>query len=677
MLSLKQNFIVFVIVGLFFSTTISAQQKKDFEDGDVFEMSLEELMGLEITTASRQPIKLSESSVPVSVVTAEDIHHSGLTIIPEILQFVSGVDVRRIDRNHYAVGVRGMHGRISDRTLVLINGRAAVSPVFSNIEWGNFPVMIEDIERIEITRGPGGAAWGANALTGIINIITKKPQQKDEIFASTTIDEYGDSYNHFRINKGGEKFSWRLSGGYEDLENSDRAGAGKYSTSVPALSGLIGYSSYEARDFSRNWRFDFDSSYKYSDDTDISIGAAHSNLEMGDFELVGYYPQRDILTNNTRLYTRIDHEFDDETSGHLQWFGNLYRTRQPIYTEQYSYFENDMEGQYNCRIFDNHTFSIGGNVRLTRITTDNGPSPSELVFDKGAYDEVWLGLFAVDRFDLTDRVTLENQVRVDNYSETHPDWSIRSSAFYSLDEQKDHVLRFGFARGFRASSVSMRNATEMYVYHPFLADYLVKVYPEKDLRNEGTWSLEAGYTGNLNKNAIFKVNSYYQRFDHLLATHNTTVGGITTCQFDNVGGANSYGIETDLEFKFDKAKLAMWYTYNHLETDHYAQMLRAAYPARHKAGITGRLRMQKNLSLNMNYSYNDSNHNYGNTNQDSPMFHRCDLSLSKSFHNKSGEIMVGVTDIFNRDSDPVYATGGYTAYTIPGRTFFVRIQHSF
>ena len=114
-----------------------------------------------VVSAARQAQPVDWLSVPVSVVTGEDIHHSGLTRIPEILQFVPGMDVLRIDRNRYAVGIRGLHETVADRTLALIDGRPAISPVFGGAEWLRWPLLTEDIKRIEVVRGPGGAAFVA------------------------------------------------------------------------------------------------------------------------------------------------------------------------------------------------------------------------------------------------------------------------------------------------------------------------------------------------------------------------------------------------------------------------------------------------------------------------------------------------------------------------------------
>jgi iron complex outermembrane receptor protein len=290
---------------------------------DYFDMSIEKLMEIPVVvSASRQEQKISELSVPVTVITAEDIHYSGLTSIAEILQFAAGVDVVRLDRSRYMVGVRGLESTVSDRTLVLINGRSTLDPVFGT-SWMELPVLVEDIERIEIIRGPGGAVWGTNAYTGVINIITKRAEDLKGVFSSTTINEFGDSYTHLRFAGVDKKFSFRVSAGYEGFKDSDKAGAGRMFSKFPALNSSMGFNTFEARDFFRSSKFDTDFGYKLSEDSKLSFGEAHSSSEGGDREFLGYFPWKNFLTSITRLYSRIDHKFDENTNGYLQWFGNF------------------------------------------------------------------------------------------------------------------------------------------------------------------------------------------------------------------------------------------------------------------------------------------------------------------------------------------------------------------
>ena len=339
------------------------------ETEDLLEMGLEELINVPVVvSASRQEQKITEASVPISIITAEDIHYSGLTNIAEILQFTPGVDMLKIDRYSYAVGVRGLHGIITDRVQSMVNGRLADHPGFGGPEFFKLPVFLEDIERIEVVRGPGGAAWGANAFTGVINIITKKPEDILGYFGSTTINEFGDSYTHLRWAAEKDKWIWRISVGYEDVESSDEAGAGRYESFTPALNPLIGFSSFEARDFSRNWRFDSEAICHISKMTDFSFGLGHTHIESGDYEHVGYFPTKNMRTDMFRAFAKLDHKFEDGSSGYLQWFGNFSNVNWPNMV-RYTISENDFEAQLNFSPAERHQMSIGGNFRWTHINT--------------------------------------------------------------------------------------------------------------------------------------------------------------------------------------------------------------------------------------------------------------------------------------------------------------------
>ena len=140
---------------------------------DLTDMSLEALMNLEITSVSKKPQKKSEAAAAVFVITGEDIQRWGVTNIPDALRRVPGLQVARIDANKWAVSARGFNSRFANKLLVLIDGRTVYTPLFTGVYWDANIAMLEDIERIEVIRGPGGTLWGANAVNGVINIITK------------------------------------------------------------------------------------------------------------------------------------------------------------------------------------------------------------------------------------------------------------------------------------------------------------------------------------------------------------------------------------------------------------------------------------------------------------------------------------------------------------------------
>lgn len=148
------------------------------------EMSIEDLMGLEITSVSKREEKLSDAPAAVFVLTQEDIRRSGWTTIPDALRMVPGLDVAKIDANKWAISARGFNEQFANKLLVLIDGRSVYTPLFSGVYWDIQDLMLEDVERIEVIRGPGATLWGANAVNGVINIITKKAKDTQGLLAT-------------------------------------------------------------------------------------------------------------------------------------------------------------------------------------------------------------------------------------------------------------------------------------------------------------------------------------------------------------------------------------------------------------------------------------------------------------------------------------------------------------
>ncbi|MCK5069376.1 MAG: TonB-dependent receptor plug domain-containing protein, partial [Desulfocapsa sp.] len=141
---------------------------------DFFDMDIAQLMQITITSVARKPQNLSDSAAAVFVITQDDIHRSGVTSIPEALRMAPGLQVARVDSNKWAITSRGFAGNFANKLLVMIDGRTVYSPAFSGVYWDAQDTLLDDIDRIEVIRGPGATIWGANAVNGVVNIITKK-----------------------------------------------------------------------------------------------------------------------------------------------------------------------------------------------------------------------------------------------------------------------------------------------------------------------------------------------------------------------------------------------------------------------------------------------------------------------------------------------------------------------
>ena len=163
------------------------------------EMSLEQLGNVEVTTVSKGPQEVMKTPAAVFVITQEDIRRSGATNIPEALRLAPGVQVSQIDGNHWSVSIRGFAGQFSKDLLVLVDGRSVYTPLFEGVYWDLPYVMLEDVERIEVIRGPGGTIWGSNAVNGVINIITKSASDTHGVLATTgsgTVDQGAGAFRY-------------------------------------------------------------------------------------------------------------------------------------------------------------------------------------------------------------------------------------------------------------------------------------------------------------------------------------------------------------------------------------------------------------------------------------------------------------------------------------------------
>jgi iron complex outermembrane recepter protein len=168
---------------------------------DLTKVSIEDLMDVEVTSASKKEQKLSRVAAAIFVITTEDIRRSGATSIEDALRIVPGLDVAEINGSTRAIGARGFNQQLSNKLLVMVDGRIVYTEAFGGVYWDTVDVPLEDIERIEVIRGPGGSIWGANAVNGVISIFTKRAADTrgglleatgGNILQSSGTAEYGD-----------------------------------------------------------------------------------------------------------------------------------------------------------------------------------------------------------------------------------------------------------------------------------------------------------------------------------------------------------------------------------------------------------------------------------------------------------------------------------------------------
>src|SRR5882672_6589590 len=181
--------------------------------GQLKKLSLAQLGDLEVTSVSKEPVTVARTPAAIYVLTQEDIQQSGATSIPEVLRLVPGVEVARIDSDKWSIGVRGFGSRLSRAVLVLIDGRSVYTQLFAGVYWEIQDTLLEDIDRIEVIRGPGGTIWGANAVNAVINIITKLAKDTHGTLATIGGGDVDQGTGAVRYGgRRGQNFDYRIYG---------------------------------------------------------------------------------------------------------------------------------------------------------------------------------------------------------------------------------------------------------------------------------------------------------------------------------------------------------------------------------------------------------------------------------------------------------------------------------
>jgi iron complex outermembrane receptor protein len=209
-----RNFVCVVFLPLALLSFTRAENSPPTDTGNPLkQLTLEQLGNIEVTTASKEPEEVWSTPAAIYVITQDDIRRSGATSIADALRLAPGVEVSRISSTTWAVGIRGLQSNFSKSVLVLIDGRSVYTPLFSGVYWDVQDVVLENIDRIEVIRGPGGTVWGPNAVNGVINIIRKSSADTHGLMVSASAGTFDHTIDQIQYGGAwGKKFSYRVYG---------------------------------------------------------------------------------------------------------------------------------------------------------------------------------------------------------------------------------------------------------------------------------------------------------------------------------------------------------------------------------------------------------------------------------------------------------------------------------
>jgi len=373
-----------------------------------------------VTSVSRHPESQWDSAGAVYVVTNEAIRASGAESLVDALRIVPGLDVAAVDRNSYAVSARGLNNTFADKMLVLLDGRPIYTPLFGGTLWQQWNTFLGDIARIEVIRGPGGTLWGANAMNGVINIITKSSEDTQGLLVRALGGSNYRGKADLRYGGKAGNFSYRVSALYNADEGFGGDGGDK-----------VADDNQEVR---AGYRFDWD----LGDGLVLRGSTEFSNFRMGDEgREVGtgrsLFPGPKYKTDLVSGVWRAEKDFADGSSGHLQFAADYIGRETPFLgVSPEGSFETirrswELDFQYGLRLFDRHRVTLGGQFRQTNV--DVGTGVIGINIDSSNDTLNVFGFFLQDEIELPfdSHLTLGTKIENNTFSGTNMQPSARLS----------------------------------------------------------------------------------------------------------------------------------------------------------------------------------------------------------------------------------------------------------
>ncbi len=384
-----------------------APQAHAHDGVDPFALSPEQLFGAEVISTSRTPQSVWESPAAVYVLSGEDIERSGAVSIAEALRLVPGVHVARTSTSGWAVSVRGFNDSLANKLLVLIDGRETYDPLFSGVYWDVQDTAIEDIERIEVVRGPGASLWGANAVNGVINIITRRASETQGLLASAIAGDLERAGLTLRYGgASGPKTHWRIYGRAFDRDAQERLVGGEDASAWQA------------------WRGGFRIDTALSARDEFTLQGDVYRSETGQFRLAPSFSapfsaleREAIKADGGNVLARWTRQMGEARLTSQAYIDVTRRDQRNLRDERTTF---DLDVQYEFASLGAHDLVLGARYRNTRddidqtevIRSETDTHRSEL-FSVFAHDEIALGrawrLTLGSKFDWNDYTGFEIQ----------------------------------------------------------------------------------------------------------------------------------------------------------------------------------------------------------------------------------------------------------------------------
>ena len=452
---------------------------------DIADLDLEQLTRVTVTSVSRRAERVIEAAASVYVITGEDIRRSGATSIPELLRLAPNLHVARADNNQYAITSRGFNNVLANKLLVLIDGRTVYTPLFSGVFWEAQDVVLDDIDRIEVVSGPGTTLWGANAVNGVINILTLPARAAQGVLAKAVVgtDENGVSGRFGTTLGAGGHF--RAYAKYWDRDNQKlTSGADIVDASRRAFAGF---------------RADWGSGGNQS----TVQGDAH----WGDIDQV---PGARKISGGS-VQGRWSRSLGGDSMLRIQaYYDRTNREHERVFKETLDTF--DIEAHHSLKPATGHELIWGGGYRYSRDRVENSAAQAFIPAHKNLG---WGNLFAQDEIALSPSLTLTAGIKVESNPYTGTEYL--PNLRLAWRPGRDQLVWGALSRAVRAPS---RIDREVY-FHGVPPHILVG---NETFESEVANVAELGYRVQLSAMASFSATLFYHRYPNLRSIAPTAAG---------------------------------------------------------------------------------------------------------------------------------------------------------
>jgi iron complex outermembrane recepter protein len=496
------------------------------------DMDLAQLMEVTISSVAKKPQTLADTAAAVFVISHEDIRRSGVTSIPEALALAPGLHVARISASKWSISARGFGGYTSNKLLVLMDGRSIYTPAYGSTFWDSQNTLLEDVERIEVIRGPGGTIWGANAMNGVINIITKKAQATEGILVRARVgngEQGAAAREGFKI---GEATFGRI---YATTSN--------YESNVLS-NDLLGNSSHDANDDWQNLQSGFHLDGVVGTGNEWTLQGDVYKID-GDQIVFPYWLDRPpYLTANSDDYSAgggnivgsWQHTF---AGGNRLFFKTYYdnSTRKEAHYEQtFNILDLDLQYEYALGTWNNLTSGLG-----YRHSDGDFADKFQVTIPDQNLDVY--SAFLQDEIKLIDRqlwLTLGTKYEHNDF--TGSEWQPSARLLWKPEE--DQSFWASVARAVRTPPMVERSGIITVAAFPTpLGTGTISIRGTPEFFSESLVAYEAGYRWQARRNISFDIAAYVNEYDDLYGLTSGTNHLDRDFRFTNSQEGTGHGVE--------------------------------------------------------------------------------------------------------------------------------------